>query len=188
MLSPATHTGKNYALIDRRVSLRSASSFGFSTPLVSGFGSPRAPPRWRGPPPNAWRPAMRRLVAAPILAFLFVFAALRAEAVTYTWVGGSGASWPTSTSWSPVPTSAAITDRMVFDTGTAITVINVPNTNIAQIAVINGTQVTFRSSSNSNALVLNGDAGTDFVVGPNAMLSFDGPLNIVLQLATGTTG
>jgi hypothetical protein len=126
----------------------------------------------------------------PFLIGLLLAAAspVGADPAFYSWTGPSGGAWGAAANWFPARTSPAADDRLVFQTGTSIAVTAVPTTTIGQIAVLNGTQVTFLGNSPVvNTVTFTGGLGDDLDIRAGCSLALTNPNRIVLQLATGTT-
>lgn len=71
---------------------------------------------------------------------------------TFTWDGGAGDNlWTSAANWNPDRTAPAASDIILFNSGTALTILNVPNlsytpvvTNISRLSVTNNTSVTLK--------------------------------------------
>ncbi len=89
---------------------------------------------------------------------------------TYTWQGGNGASWTTSTNWTPTRTSPANSDRLIFNTGTTLSVINVPTQTIGRLSILSGS-ITLNGAANATTLTIGGSTGDDLIVAEDATMT-----------------
>src|SRR5688572_19814888 len=114
-----------------------------------------------------------------LLFFLMSTVAVWSQGV-YNWVGADGASWAVPTNWTSVPAgnprnSPAVTDRLVFNTGTTISVTAVPTQTIGRLTVTSG-EVTLVPSAPGNTLTIANTSAPAFVVTGNLISG----LNITL--------
>ena len=128
-----------------------------------------------------------------IYSFLIVMVALLTGVVssgfgqtTYTWVGASGASWATSTSWSPTRTAPATSDILQFTSGTR-NVIGVPTQTIGRLIISGGAVITLvaNSTSQTRTLTISNGTGTDLTIASGSQLIQSTRLTITL--ATSAT-
>ena len=145
-----------------------------------------------------------------ILLFIFICSANFAfSQTTYYWVGGSTASWASSTSWNTTlggggsaRTSPASNDILVFDetdisssvgiqTGDIIVTSLPAAQTIGQFIIQNpsGTFDINLQSSAPSTISISGGSGTDLIVNSNTSLTISQATNaIVISLGAGTTG
>ncbi|CAN0399973.1 unnamed protein product, partial [Phaeothamnion confervicola] len=71
----------------------------------------------------------------------------------YTWIGGNG-SWTTSTNWFPTRITPAASDALTFNSGTTVTITNVPTESINSLNITNNTTVNLQSSAVSKTLTV----------------------------------
>ncbi|HCP93467.1 MAG TPA: hypothetical protein DIU05_05455 [Bacteroidetes bacterium] len=88
---------------------------------------------------------------------------------TYTWNQTSPASYTVGSNWTPARNTLYVNDILVFNTGSSITVTNVPTQTISKLVVNNNTRVTLNTTSIANLTIadsLNLISGT-IVAGTN---------------------
>ena len=106
---------------------------------------------------------------------------------TYTWIATGTASWTIPTNWTPDRTSPSNTDVLLFNSGTTVTVTNVPTQTIAILLVSNSTTVNLQAGT-ENALNISGGSGTDLSVEAGTQLNINGTSALIISLSTGATG
>ena len=106
---------------------------------------------------------------------------------TYTWNASGTASWMTSTNWTPERTSPSTSDVLLFNSGTTVTVTDVPAQTIAMLLVSNSTTVNLQAGA-ENTLTISGGTGTDLSVDAGCQLNIDGTNALIISLSTGATG
>jgi len=106
---------------------------------------------------------------------------------TYTWNATGTASWITSSNWTPSRTSPSITDVLLFNSGTTVTVTDVPAQTIEILLVSNSTTVNLQAGA-ANTLTISGGTGTDLSVDEGCQLNIDGANALIISLLTGATG
>jgi hypothetical protein len=97
---------------------------------------------------------------------------------SYTWNLSSGTGdFTLAGNWNPSRNFPANNDILSFSNGGVINVVNVPvSETIAQLQVINNTNVTLRDAGSDNSasdLIIAGDAGTDLLIDAGSTLNFD---------------
>jgi hypothetical protein len=108
---------------------------------------------------------------------------------TYTWVGPNNGSWITAGNWSPTRNSPATTDRLVFNSGSALMVTGVPSQTIGSLSVGNNTRITLQKTNNISNLTLtiNNGTGDDLTVSLGSSLTVLTPsISGRLRIALGT--
>jgi len=105
----------------------------------------------------------------------------------YTWIGGPDQDWSVATNWSPVRTTPATSDILIFD-GTvtpAPIVDNVPNETDAQLKLTNSISATLKPKSPIATLTLSGGTGQDLDIPSGTVLTLAGSGGLTIAL-TGT--
>ena len=85
---------------------------------------------------------------------------------TYNWQGANGASWTVPTNWSSVPAgnprfTPAATDRLVFNTGTTLSITAVPTQTVGRFTVTSGA-ITLVPSVAGNTLTIGNTSAPAF--------------------------
>jgi hypothetical protein len=136
-------------------------------------------------PTSLPRTSFHAKTARALLVFSLLLLTLSAQAITYYWVGASGANWNAASSWNTAPngsgsfrTTAATADFLIFSGGTPTATVNV-NQNITRLTVTNNADVTLNifTSNNTNTvrnLTISNGAGTDLVVDSGSQLTVVG--------------
>jgi hypothetical protein len=106
---------------------------------------------------------------------------------TYTWIGADNAAWNVAANWSPVRTTPATTDILLFNDATTKSVTAVPTETIGQLLVSNNTVVNLQSAA-AVTLTITGLAGNDLVVATGCALNLNAINAITITVATGATG
>lgn len=108
---------------------------------------------------------------------------------SYTWVGTVNNSFSTAANWSPLRTIGLTSDKLIFETGTTVNIINVNLVTIGQLIIRNNTNLSLSpSSGNSKTIFINGSTGDDLVIEQGSCLTISGndpQLNI--QIKAGAT-
>src|SRR6266550_824577 len=127
-----------------------------------------------------------------LLATVFVVAVfgVTAQAATYTWQGGAGASWAVATNWTPTRTTPAATDVLQFNAGGTATPTAVPTQTIGQLLISNNTAVTLTSAVGSPVLSIGqAIAGTDLDIPSGSSLTLtNGGTAFTVNYTAGQTG
>jgi hypothetical protein len=126
------------------------------------------------------------LICASITA-IFFYNRARA-ATTYTWNQTGTASWATAGNWTPVRTTPAVDDVLVFNNGATTTVTNVPTQSIGQLLVSGNTTVNLQANAVATVLTIAGDVGTDLSVASGSALNMTGANTMTMTLSAGATG
>lgn len=100
-----------------------------------------------------------------------------AVAVKYSWNGSISTDWQVADNWTPARIPAA-SDMISFDSGSVMTVTNVPTQTISQLQVTNNTNVELQASADA-VLTVSGSKGTDVDIEAGSTLKLGG--------ATGAT-
>ena len=87
-----------------------------------------------------------------------------ATATEYRWTPVGPTTWPAPGNWTPTRVTPLATDRLVFDSGTSVSITGVPNQTIGQLVITNGTFVNLNAAAFGNALTIAGDTGPDFEI------------------------
>ena len=100
---------------------------------------------------------------------------------TYNWQGANGASWAVPTNWSSVPAgnprfTPAATDRLVFNTGTTLSITAVPTQTVGRFTVTSGA-ITLVPSVAGNTLTIGNTSAPAFVVTGNLTSGLNITLN-----------
>ncbi len=107
---------------------------------------------------------------------------------TYTWNKTGTADWTTAANWTPVRTTPAADDILLFNGGNATTLINIPSQTIAQVVINNNTTVHLQAAAAGNILNIAGLAtGDDLTISSGSSLSIDGANATTLYVASGAT-
>lgn len=130
-------------------------------------------------------------IGVALALFACVGTARPAAAATYFWrpVVPNGL-WTSAGNWSPARTSPQPSDVLVFDSGTTTTASSTPSQFVAQLRVINGTNLTIAPVMGGTGLVITGDgtAAPDFEVAAGASLTLTGSNAVSLDLGASATG
>jgi hypothetical protein len=102
--------------------------------------------------------------AITVLLFLIIvsFMQLSGQA-TYVWSGADNAAWNVSTNWGPTRTTPANTDILQFNSGTTLTVTNVPTQSIGKLQVTSSTNITLKPVTGSNKTLTVRTASNDAI-------------------------
>lgn len=101
-----------------------------------------------------------------------------ATQIRYVWVGGATGAWGTAANWSPARNTPAATDVLTFNTGTTVTITDVPAESISALNITNNTTVNLQAATASKNLTigngymnyLNVDPGSTLNVLPNGLI------------------
>ncbi len=104
---------------------------------------------------------------------------------TYHWTGASGTDWNMAGNWNPLRTVPALNDILVFDTGGAWTIINVPVQTVGQVEVSANTSVTLHGPG---SIHIAGNSGEDLLVVQGSQLNISGAGAVSISLEAGATG
>jgi hypothetical protein len=131
----------------------------------------------------------RLLTRSLLLSALICFLPL-SLAAQKTWVGAlTGGSWTTATNWSPSGAPASASDNVLFNTGTFLTITDVPTVTIGQLSVTSNTAVTLTAQTGApRTLTISDGAGTDLSVAGGCQLNDSGTTALTIALAAGSIG
>jgi hypothetical protein len=110
-----------------------------------------------------------------------------AAQITYTWLPAS-TDWQVPTNWTPTRTTLATNDILVFNTGAAYTITNIPTETIGQLLLSGNTTVNLQAEIAGNILTVSGAAGDDLIVSAGSSLNINGTSITTIMLAANTTG
>ena len=100
-----------------------------------------------------------------ILTVFLVSSSLTFGQTVYTWIGGSSGNWHSPSNWSPMRTNGQVTDIILFNCGTQVTVNSIPQQTIGQLIINGNTNVILIASSGQpKTLSVNGGNGDDFLL------------------------
>lgn len=103
---------------------------------------------------------------------------------TYTWNASGTASYIVSTNWTPSRITPANTDILVFNSGTTVTVTNVPTETIAQLQVTGaGTIVNLQAGAVNNTLTVAGSSLVGMTVVTGTELNINGTNALIILIA-----
>jgi len=121
--------------------------------------------------------------------FLFILTTLSISQTTYIWTGSVNSNFSTAGNWSPIRQIGLVTDILVFETGTALNVVNVYQVTIGQLIIRNNTDLTLSpAAGNAKCMTVKGMLGEDLVIeaGSNLKISGSDPM-LNLYMGTGAT-
>ena len=128
-----------------------------------------------------------------LLLLLLAFTAttvLKAQ-TTYQWVGGASGSWTTGANWSPVRTTPATNDIMLINSGSTVTIVDIPNQTIGKLQISSNTSVYLRPQTTGNrTLTVNTAASDAITVAAGSSLTItgrDAATDRTLTLTTANT-
>lgn len=99
----------------------------------------------------------------------------------YVWSGGN-ADWTVAANWTPARTTPAATDILTFNTGTTLTITNVPTQSIAALNITNNTTVNLQASGTSKNLTVGSGFMNHVNVDPGSTLNVLNNSGIVLNI------
>ncbi len=97
---------------------------------------------------------------------------------TKTWNAGNGA-WNVANNWTPAGVPAA-NNLIIFNTGAAVTITNVPTIELNKATITGNTQVILQGTA-SNIISLNDATGTDLVIDGGSSLGLGTNFNLTLN-------
>ena len=132
---------------------------------------------------------MKTIRLLPIFALFanFLLISPASGQTTYTWIGTAGASWATSTNWSPTRTSPATNDIIQFSGGGSKSATSVPTETIGQLQITGSTSVSL-TSGGSPAKTLSVGVTLNVASGSSLSLISGGPTFTLNYTGTGATG
>lgn len=112
---------------------------------------------------------VKRVVAVLFLTLTF---ALGYGQTTYTWIGGNGGNFATTTNWSPArPVAATSTDILVFNNTGTISVVGFTSQTIGQLQLLGNSDVIIQANATTQILSINGPAlNNNLIVESGAIL------------------
>jgi hypothetical protein len=111
-------------------------------------------------------------------------------ATTYTWGGGNG-SWTVSTNWTPTRSVPVNNDILQFNSGTTVTVNNIPNETIGKLLVSGNTTLNLTGSAGAGRVItISGGSGADLDIEAGSALNINssGVNTVYIDVATTATG
>ncbi|NOT90304.1 hypothetical protein [Ferruginibacter sp.] len=124
------------------------------------------------------------------LMMMFFIAEESVGQTTYTWNQTGVASWAVAANWTPIRTTPATNDILIFNNAATTTVNNIPTETIGQLAVSATTTVKLRPAVAGNTLTIAGlIASDDLTVTTGSALNIDDPANaLTIFVGVGATG
>ncbi len=124
------------------------------------------------------------------LVMLMFFTAFESLAqLTYTWNQSGTASWATAANWTPIRTTPAPNDILLFNNGATTTPTNVPTETIGQLLVSAATKVNLQGAAIGTTLTISGLPGDDLTVAVGSELNINVATNTTtIFVGTGATG
>jgi hypothetical protein len=113
-----------------------------------------------------------------VLVFLLCFFGVNGLGqTTYTWSGASGGSWTTASNWTPSRTTPATNDILQFNTGTTLSVVDLPSTEtIGQLLVsVNNTSISLRAANSVGSTISISGGSNALSVASGTTLNFAAP-------------
>jgi len=108
---------------------------------------------------------------------------------TRTWFPTGSGSWTTGSNWrDPSNNTGAPVDGdiVVINSGTTLTISNVPTRSLNKLTITNNSNVTFTSGGGTQTLTLGGATGFDFVIDNGSTLTQAGSLENIVLANAGT--
>ncbi len=132
-----------------------------------------------------------KIMRCMILCLLLLSSFSGYSQATYRWIGPNNGIWGTSTNWSPTRSSILTTDILVFDTGTSLTILDVPSQTIGKIQITNNSTITLKPQTTGNRIItVSADASDAILVNSGSkliILGRDGTLPRTLTLRSSST-
>jgi hypothetical protein len=128
-----------------------------------------------------------RKIRFTLIILLCLNVCVGAAQITYTWLPAS-TDWQVPSNWTPARTTIAANDIIVFNSGAAYTVTNIPTETIGQLLLSGNTTVNLQAEIAGNILTVSGAAGDDFIVPSGSSLNINGTSITTILLAASTTG
>jgi hypothetical protein len=130
----------------------------------------------------------KRLLYAALVFLMLLNGAICFSQVTYTWNKTGIADWTVDVNWTPARTAPAANDILLFNSGAATTLINVPSQTIGQLSVGNNTAVNLQSGATGNTLTIAGLTGSDdLAIANGSSFNINGTNATTIFLGTGAT-
>jgi hypothetical protein len=95
-----------------------------------------------------------------------------------TWTGGNG-NWNDASNWTPQAVPVA-NDLILFNTGSSVTISNVPSIVLGKVSVTNGSVILLQTNS-TNVITVADNAGEDFIIQQNSTLTLGANISLALQ-------
>ncbi len=105
----------------------------------------------------------------------------------YTWNQSGSASYTVASNWTPNRNTITNTDVLQFNSGTTVTVTNVPTESIGKMIVTNNTTVNLQAGTSGNILTFDGLGSYDLRVYSGSQLNINGSNALTLFLNTNVT-
>ncbi len=105
----------------------------------------------------------------------------------YTWNQTGTASYTVASNWTPTRSTPTNTDVLQFNSGTTVTVTNVPAQSIGKMVVTNNTVVNLQAGASGNTLTLDGLGSYDLRINSGSELNINGSSALTIFLNTGAT-
>ncbi len=103
---------------------------------------------------------------------------------TYTW-NGATTDYQAASNWTPARPNQSTNDVLLFSTGGAVSVTNVPTQTVGQLILSNNTAVTLQAAAASTIVTISGGEGTDLDVPSGSALNITGTNSLKLMVGTG---